>query len=233
MKKLYEFTNNKRKFVITKPNRRQTEEADTQYAVEMSKCVKRGILTKSMLAKKYADAGGIWTEEAAKQLSGMYKRLNDMIAEQTRLATVKSQTKKNKAKAAEITDNMVELKREIVEAETSNLSLFNQTAESKAQNMIIVWYATHLLMEEINKELVPFFDGEDFEEKLDQYYEREDEDDNEEYVEIMQKVGTVVAFWFFNQGQGQDKFDELLKEFLGEKEEKEEKKEEGESPADE
>ena len=40
--------------VIYEPSRRQVEEADMEFSVEMSKCIKRGILTKAMLAKKYA-----------------------------------------------------------------------------------------------------------------------------------------------------------------------------------
>ena len=39
--------------LIYEPSRRQVEEADMEFSVEMSKCIKRGILTKAMLAKKY------------------------------------------------------------------------------------------------------------------------------------------------------------------------------------
>jgi len=44
--------------ILKEPNRRQIEEADMEYSIEMSQCVKRGILTKAMLAKKYSDTGG-------------------------------------------------------------------------------------------------------------------------------------------------------------------------------
>ena len=37
---------------IKRPSRRELEEAELEYSVEMSRCVKRGILTKAMLAKK-------------------------------------------------------------------------------------------------------------------------------------------------------------------------------------
>ena len=45
---------------IKRPSRRQLEEAELEYSVEMSRCVKKGILTKAMLAKKYSDTGGVF-----------------------------------------------------------------------------------------------------------------------------------------------------------------------------
>ena len=37
---------------IKRPSRRQLEDAELEYSVEMSRCVKKGILTKAMLYKK-------------------------------------------------------------------------------------------------------------------------------------------------------------------------------------
>ena len=34
---------------VKRPNRRELEEAELEYSVEMSKCIKKGILTKAML----------------------------------------------------------------------------------------------------------------------------------------------------------------------------------------
>ena len=51
---------------IKRPSRRELEEAELEYSVEMSRCVKKGILTKAMLYKKYNDTGGVWTENEAK-----------------------------------------------------------------------------------------------------------------------------------------------------------------------
>ena len=48
---------------IKRPSRRELEEAELEYSIEMSRCIKRGILTKAMLAKKYSDTGGLFSEE--------------------------------------------------------------------------------------------------------------------------------------------------------------------------
>ena len=42
-------------FRIKRPSRRELEDGELEYSVEMSNCIKRGILTKAMLYKKYSD----------------------------------------------------------------------------------------------------------------------------------------------------------------------------------
>ena len=53
---------------LKRPSRRELEEAELEFSVEMSRCVKKGILTKAMLAKKYSDTGGLMSEDDANSL---------------------------------------------------------------------------------------------------------------------------------------------------------------------
>ena len=55
-------------FRIKRPSRRELEDGELEYSDEMSNCIKRGILTKAMLYKKYSDTGGVWSEEDAQDL---------------------------------------------------------------------------------------------------------------------------------------------------------------------
>lgn len=80
---------------LRKPTRRQIEEADLEYSVEMSKCIKKGILTKAMLAKKYSDTGGMLSENESKKLVDLYKKIYDLQNESIRL---ESSTKRKKTK---------------------------------------------------------------------------------------------------------------------------------------
>ena len=73
--------------ILKEPNRRQVEEADMEYSIEMSQCVKRGILTKAMLANKYTDTGGLIAQEDAKNIGKMYGQLGELQSEYTRLST--------------------------------------------------------------------------------------------------------------------------------------------------
>ena len=63
---------------LYEPSRRQVEDADMEFSIEMSKCIKRGILTKAMLAKKYSDSGGLLTEEDSQKLVRSYSKLAEV-----------------------------------------------------------------------------------------------------------------------------------------------------------
>ena len=53
---------------INQPSRRQMQEADMEFSVEMSRCIRSGILTKAMLLNKYSDTGGLISESDAKSM---------------------------------------------------------------------------------------------------------------------------------------------------------------------
>ena len=218
MKILYEFTikdekKKEHKFRILKPNRRQVEDAEMEYAVEMSKCIKKGILTKTMLAKKYSDTGGLMSEKQAQRLMQLYHSMAEKTNEYSRLSTLERKTKKVKEKMSDIENDIVEIKREVVDIETSNISLFNQTAETKAQNATVRWYTLVLVQQLIKDEWKDVYEGSSYEDKLDFFYEKEDEEDDDIYFTAMSKAISVLALWFFNQGSSQQEFDNILEEY--------------------
>ena len=187
--------------IIKEPNRRQIEEADMEYSIEMSQCVKRGILTKAMLAKKYSDSGGLLAEEDARLLTSKYADLSKLQTDFTRIATKSGgKSKEDETKETKIIGEIAELRREIVNMETAYASLFNHTADTKAQNRVILWYVLNLAYvargEEDPEE---FFPGETFEEKEQVYYDF-DETDDELYNLIQGKLATFVSYWYFTAG---------------------------------
>ena len=52
--------------LLKEPNRKQVQEAELVFSVEMSKAIKLGILTKNMLLNKYKDTGGLDGEKETK-----------------------------------------------------------------------------------------------------------------------------------------------------------------------
>ena len=72
-------------FRIKRPSRRELEDGELEYSVEMSNCIKRGILTKAMLYKKYSDTGGVWSEEDAQDYGKLYRKIFDIQNEYARL----------------------------------------------------------------------------------------------------------------------------------------------------
>lgn len=197
---------------VKRPNRRELEEAELEYSIEMSKCIKKGILTKAMLGKKYSDTGGLFSEDDSDNYAEMYKNALDLQNEYIRLETVKKRTKAQETRFDKLKGEVAANRKEIIDFESNFQSLFDHTADVKAQNRVLLWYCLHLtyVYDEERDKFVQYFEGEDFEEKIQSYYDLEEADDSF-YWDLIRKVTTVIAFWYFNQASSQDEFDELIK----------------------
>lgn len=196
---------------IKRPSRRELEEAELEYSVEMSRCVKRGILTKAMLAKKYSDTGGVFSEEEAKNYTTLYKNILELQNEYIRLDSIDKRDKKQESRFDKVKEEIADTKRQIIEIESTFQSFFDHTADVKAQNRLLLWYAinlTYIQMEE-DDEPQPYFNGDDFEKKIEDYYKKEESNDSF-YLAVIKKVSTIIAFWFFNQASQPEEFDNLI-----------------------
>lgn len=191
------------RIIIKSPNRREMEEAELEYSIEMSKCIKQGILTKAMLAKKYSDSGGLMAEEDAQKLTRLYMKFGEIGNDLTRL-TSKSQISKDKGKQDKIDSlrgQIAEVRKEILDMETSYSSLFNHTADSRAQSKAIMWYLLNLsyIRKENEDEVSRIFQGETFQDQVDEYY-RLEEEGSSLYDVISSKLTTYVSFWYYSAG---------------------------------
>lgn len=198
---------------LKRPSRRELEEAELEYSVEMSKCVKKGILTRAMLFKKYSDTGGMYTDDESRDYSEIYRKLLTLQNEYVRMDSIDKPTDSQKEKLEKIKDDLAESKKKLVELESNMHSLFDHTADTKAQNKLLLWYTLMLthIQGESDEAPVPYFKGDTFEEKTKDYYDKEDDSD-EFYQEIVKKVTTILAFWFFNQASKPEEFNSLIEQ---------------------
>jgi hypothetical protein len=198
---------------LKRPSRRELEDAELEYSVEMSRCVKKGILTKAMLYKKYSDTGGVFSEDSAKDYGELYKEVLDLQNDYIRLDSIEKKNDDQTKKLEKIKKDLASTKRKIIDVESSMQSLFDHTADSKAQNRLLLWYTLMLtnIQREEDSEPKNYFEGQDFEAKLDDYYKKEDEN-SPLYNEIIKKVSTILAFWFFNQASTPKEFNKLIKD---------------------
>lgn len=189
------------RIILKQPNRRQIEEAELEYSVEMSNCIRKGILTKAMLAKKYSDTGGLLSEEDAQELSGLYLKFGEKSGEFQKLSAKTKPTDTDKKRMDKMSGEIALLRKEIVDMETSYSSLFNHTADTRAQNKAIQWYILYLtfIQKGDEEEITPLFEGENFEDKLDSYYSLE-EDGDELYDLVSGKIATMISFWYYSSG---------------------------------
>ena len=200
------------RIVMKQPTRRQIEEAELEFSVEMSNCIKKGVLTKAMLAKKYSDTGGLLAEEDAKALTKMYVRYGELSQESEKLG-IKSSTlnEKDTQRMNDIAGEIATLRKDIVNVETSYSNLFNHTADVRAENKVIQWYILNLtfLQKSDEEDMTPLFEGRDFEQKLQTYYEMEEEGD-ELYDIVGGKIAALYSFWYYSSGAvGKADFEKL------------------------
>ena len=197
-------------FVIKQPTRRQMEEADMEYSIEMSKCVKEGILTKAMLLNKYSDTGGIMSESEAKDLAEMYGKLSELQTEFTSWKMTDKQKFSQKQK--DVIEEMASLRRSIAKTETNFSALLSHTADNKAQAKVISWYLLHLTLKE-DKEgnIEEFFKGSSFEAKKDYLYSLE-EDESDIFAAVYDKLTAFISFWYFSVSANKEDFEQLEKD---------------------
>jgi hypothetical protein len=187
------------RLIMKQPTRRQIEDAELEFSVEMSNCIKRGILTKAMLAKKYSDTGGLLAEEDAKALTKMYVRYGEFSQESEKLQIKSVKTEKDTARLKEIAGEIALLRKDIINVETSYSNLFNHTADVRAENKVIQWYNLTFVQKSDEEEASPLFEGRDFEQKLQTYYELEEEG-NDLYDIVGGKVAAFFSFWYYSSG---------------------------------
>ena len=197
---------------IYEPSRRQVEDADMEFSIEMSKCIKKGILTKAMLAKKYSDSGGLLTEEDSNDLIRLYKELAELQNSLGRLLSKKKKSKEEEKRQGELTEEFAAVRKRIVDLETTYQNVFNHTAVTKAQNRTVLWYMLNLShVKGPDGDEEPFFPGETQEEKENSYYIK-DESEDELYELAREKLMTFVSFWYFSQNSSEEDFAQLEEE---------------------
>ena len=215
---------------IKKPNRRLYDDADLFYGVKLSEGIKAGLLTKTLLAKRYDNDGGPMSnpekEKYAKLYIDLYEKENVIQKLQLNLDEFSEEEKREKLTEAII--DMSTIKQELHQFELSQQSLFDQTAEVRARNQTIMWWVLNLsyMGEEKEKEEM-FFPGDSFDDKLDTYDELE-EKENPFWADAIRKFIYFISFWESGQVTNEEEFKEAEKVFERTLKENEEVPEENE-----
>jgi hypothetical protein len=201
--------------LIKQPNRKQIQEAEMVFSIEMSKCIKQGVLTKAMLLNKYSDTGGLVNQKDSDELNAGYEKYGQLQIEivNLNLKPESERTQEDKDLILSKQSELIDVRREIVERETSYLNLFNHTADTKAQNRSILWYVLSLsFYKDPSKNQVdylPIFPGKTLEEKEEYLYSLEEKED-ELYTKTYNKLASIISFWFFTGKIDKEEFDKIL-----------------------
>lgn len=216
---------------IRKPNRRLYDDADLFYGVKLSEGIKAGLLTKTLLAKRYENDGGPMSnpekEKYAKLYINLYEKENEI--QKVQLNLEKLNEKEKREQLTEVIIEMSTIKQELHQFELSQQSLFDQTAEVRARNQSIMWWVLNLSYSGEDEKEESFFIGDTFDEKLNAYDEIE-ERNSPFWGEAIRKFIYFVSFWESGQVTTAKEFEDAENVFNKTLKEEEE---ENESPEEE
>ena len=196
-------------FLLQKPTRKLFDEAELFYGVKMSEGIKAGLLTRNLLAKRYEDDGGAFSEVEKQRYSELYLDIYNKEEEYQRLQLNldnKSQELKDNL-AQNLLYELSDLRRELTEIENAQANIFDQTAENRAKNQTIMWWVLRLSnwKEYSHSDSSPFFGTGTHEERLAKYDEFEEEMD-EFYGEAIRKLAYFVSFWYMGRATDKEEF---------------------------
>jgi hypothetical protein len=213
------------KFFLRRPTRAMTDEAELYYGVRLADGIKAGLLTRALLEKRFENDGGTRSDDENLQYKIITEKLKKFYEEQSKIIDIveKKRTASQKKRLAELEEEVRPVRRELRDLQMVEDSLYEETAESRARNKVILWWMLHLAYAEQDGKDVEFFGSGDFDAKLKRY---DDIDEGEDLFEIItaRKFAYYVSFWFVGRPNSKQEFQEMVD--LALKLDEEEKKDE-------
>jgi hypothetical protein len=217
-----ETVEDKVKLALLKPNRKLKEDGELFYAKEVSRFAKAGVLPKAAWGTILSDGGGSISEKEREVYGELLLKFRDASFElqSILIKTESERTEAEKKRSDEIIIELDEIRKEIQSFESSQISIFENTAEAKARNRTILWWVLFTSYIEKNGEYVSFFDGETFDEKLNSYDIFEDSN-NESSINLIsiRRLTYLITLWFLGKVETEEDFDSFYQNLIKESEE--------------
>lgn len=197
------------KFFLKRPNHKLQREGDLYYGVTLAEGVRAGLLTRTLLSKRYLDDGGAFS----KGQKEYYAKLDEeTIAIQTEFQRISltnetDRTAEQKERLSTLIKRMSEIRVEIQNFEQSYQGLFEFTAENMARNQTVLWWVMQLsYIEEDKGKLNPYFGDGDLEKKLQVYEDLVVKKDS--FINsVLQKFIFYVTLWYAAAASTQEEFE--------------------------
>lgn len=205
-----------KKFAILKPNRRIREEGELFFASETSRFAKAGVLPKAAWNTIISSGGGTLSEQDREEWGKLMIEYRDKSFDLQSIL-IKTNGKRNEDEQAyfdKLTQDLDEITRKMQAFESSQMDIFENTAEAKARNRTILWWVTVLGHKLVGEKFIPIFDGKTFEERLDQYDELDESDEDAPLMVALRRITYLTTLWFLGRAETSEEFANLDKAFL-------------------
>jgi len=201
------------KLAIKKPNRGLFDEAELFFGVRLSEGIKAGLLTRALLAKRFSNDGGVFSDLDKEEYTKLYIKLFELQNEfqKISLKEEKDRNDSEKIEYKKIVKDIAETREKLQDYEFAQASLFEQTAENRARNKTIMWWVLQLsqVLDE-NGKLKDLFAGSSYEDKLDAYDLVEEKEESSWERRALSKFVYLISFWYTGRASSQEEFEKLM-----------------------
>jgi hypothetical protein len=206
-------------FALLKPNRRLREDGELFYAAETSRFARAGVLPKAAWGTILSNGGGSISEQEREQYGTLLLKFRDLSFELQSIL-IKGEGERSeseKLRSNDLINDLDDIRREIQNFESSQIAIFENTAEAKARNRTILWWVMNLSYKEENGDYTPLFEGSSFEDKLVEYDNLEEEEDKNEFVlSSIRRITYLITLWFLGRADTEEDFKSFDNNFLKE-----------------
>jgi hypothetical protein len=205
------------KFTILKPNRKMKEDGELFFASETSRFAKAGVLPRAAWNTILSNGGGSISDKERELYGDLLIKFRDLSFElqSILLKTESEKTEAEKLKSNELIKELDNIRKEIQSFESSQIEIFENTAEAKARNRTILWWVLNLAYEIKGDSIESILTGESFQERLDTYdalYENETE--NEFILSMIKRFTYLITIWYLGRATSTEDFSLFDKSFV-------------------
>ena len=181
------------KFHILNPTRKIQDDASIFYSVKVSEGIKLGLVTKSYLMRKFQQEGVLPNAEDKKVHAENYsKAIKLEVDMETIKQNVSLSDAEKELQISPLKSEYQELRTKIFDYENLNSSLFDNTAEKRASDLLNLWFVLHLLYAEKDGSQSCLFGDGSFDQKLDRLNGIEDSGD-EFLASVLEKGAFLIG----------------------------------------
>ena len=139
------------KFFLRRPTRAMTDEAELYYGVRLAEGIKAGLLNRALLEKRFENDGGTRSNEENEQYDKLVDKLQQFHKEQVKILQIdeKKRTTAQKKKLKDLEEEVKPVRKDLRDLQLVEDSLYEETAENRARNKVILWWVLHLAYEEV------------------------------------------------------------------------------------
>lgn len=200
---------------IAKPRRRLYEDAELFHGVKLSEGIKAGLLTRHLIAKRYDNDGGLFSEAERDEYASLIILKTQKIKDYQMSGIDESNKEKTEKNKSKLLEELTAIEEQIQNFESERSSLFEKTADVRAENQLVMWWTFMLGYysdkdDPKDEDFVPVFGEGSFDDRLESYDNFYDEED-EFWLPVTKKLAFLTSFWHNGSIKNQEAFGEAEK----------------------